>query len=63
MNIETATREELLIYQAELLAELNQDLSPLEIGSRGMSMEEYLGLRGYLIRRLVAVNERLLRMG
>ena len=63
MNIETATREELLIYQAELLAELNQDLSPLEIGSRGMSMSEYRGLRDYQLRRLVAVNDRLLRMG
>jgi hypothetical protein len=63
MDINTATREELLRYQGELLKNLEEELSPLEIGSRGMTMSEYKGLREYMIRRLLLVNDRLLWMG
>jgi len=63
MNIETATREELKEYATYLMAELGKELTPEEVGYAGMSWADYKALRKYQIERLVAVNNRLLRMG
>jgi len=62
MNIETATRQELKDYMEYLLGELSKDLTPEEVGYLGMSWKDYKDMREYQLKRLVAVNTRLLKM-
>jgi hypothetical protein len=62
MNIETATRQELKDYMEYLLGELSKELTPEEVGYLGMSWKDYKDMREYMLKRLTAVNDRLLRI-
>lgn len=58
-NIKMMNREELMEYARWLIAELDQGLSPGEVGQCGMTWGDYNDLRKYQMRRLLEVNERL----
>ena len=62
MDLETASRENLLWYIDYLSKELEKELSPEEVFYTGVSYKDYLEGRQYMIRRLLAANNQLLKV-
>lgn len=61
MDLETASREDLLWYIGYLAKELENELTPVEAFYKGVSYKNYLEARQYMIRRLVEANNQLLK--